>query len=212
MRTLLKALAILVALWLYAVVRSAGAATLEDSVQSVSVRLFTTKHTECSGTVISKDYILTAGHCLRGSFTLAEIGGPLHICTHLGRPIQSNVQDLALIPISRCGDIRPAEVSDSPLGRGDTFTIIGLSDIVPWSLARGFVMSAEPVQIFYASKSSFMDIPVACQGCDEGDSGSGVFNTKGELAGVFVATSQNNVRGDMVPLADVQAFLREQHI
>jgi hypothetical protein len=73
-------------------------------------------------------------------------------------------------------------------------------------------MSAEPVQIFYASKSSFMDIPVACQGCDEGDSGSGVFNTKGELAGVFVATSQNNVRGDMVPLADVQAFLREQHI
>jgi hypothetical protein len=141
-----------------------------------------------------------------------EVGGPDRVCKHFGKITTSKTQDLALIRVIGCNWSTPiAPIASVPMSRGDNFTIIGLSDVVPWALARGFVMANETQEII-CEKKLFNDIALACQGCDEGDSGSGVFNTKGELAGVFVAASQNNVRGYMVPLADVQAFLREQHI
>lgn len=210
MRTLLKALAILVTLWLYAVVRSAGAATLEDQIQSTAIHLVTL-NSECSGTAISPTVILTARHCMDIPFSYVEIGGPDRVCKHFGKNALSKTQDLALIRVIGCGALPVASIAASPMDRGDTFTLIGLSDTLPWALARGFIMSAVPTQIS-CEKKLFNDIALSCQGCDEGDSGSGVFNTKGELAGVFVAASKNNVRGYMVPLVDVKAFLQEQHI
>jgi hypothetical protein len=140
-----------------------------------------------------------------------EIGGPDRVCKHFGKIVSSKTQDIAIIRLVNCGSLPVAAIAPVPMERGENFTIIGLSETVPWALARGFIMSSVPQEIS-CEKKLFKDISLACQGCDEGDSGSGVFNTKGELAGVFVAGSQNNVRGYMVPLADVQAFLREQHV
>jgi hypothetical protein len=181
--------------------------SLEDKVQSTAVHLIS-ENAECSGTLIDLGHILTAKHCVKYTFDKAEMGGPDVVCYGLGKVRVSRTQDLALIDLEGCGGRPVAELSQNALVRGESFTIVGLSYDVPWALARGFVMSATPVGTQTGEKAPVLyDIPLFCQGCDEGDSGSGVFNTKGELAGVFVAASQNNVRAYMVPLADVKKFL-----
>ena len=180
--------------------------SFEDKIQSTAVHLIS-ESTECSGTIIDATHILTARHCIgEDPFLRAEVGGPTVVCHGLEATRVSKTQDLALIEIKDCGALVVATLADSPMARGDSFTIIGLSYDVPWALARGFVMSPGLVRI-ECEKHKFQDVALFCQGCDEGDSGSGVFNNKGELAGVFVAASQNNVRAYMVPLKDVKAFL-----
>jgi S1-C subfamily serine protease len=181
--------------------------SLEDKVQSTAVHLIS-ETTECSGTVIDPTHILTAKHCVGATFDKAEIGGPDLPCYGLGKVTTSKTQDLALIEFKYCGTPPVAQIADAPISRGEAFTIVGLSYDVSWALARGFVMSAIPQSIQEGKdKPVFKDIPLFCQGCDEGDSGSGVFNNQGELAGVFVAASQNNVRAYMVPLDVVKKFL-----
>jgi hypothetical protein len=181
--------------------------SLEDKVQSTAVHLIS-ETAECSGTVIDSHHILTAKHCVKHKFDKAEIDGGKITCYDLGKVKTAKYQDLATIEFSKCGTLPVAEVSQNALVRGEAFTLIGLSYDVPWALSRGFVMSSTPIGTQTGEKSPILfDIVLFCQGCDEGDSGSGVFNTKGELAGVFVATSQNNVRAYMVPLASVKKFL-----
>src|ERR1700677_2727130 len=115
MRTLLKALAILVALWLYAVVR-ANSATLEDQVQTTAVHIIT-GDSECSGTMIESDLILTARHCIRRRMDYVEIGGPERVCKHFGTITKSKDYDLATIRIIGCGPLAIAYLAATPIGR-----------------------------------------------------------------------------------------------
>jgi V8-like Glu-specific endopeptidase len=179
--------------------------SLDDRIQYSAVHLVT-KNTECSGTVVSPGVVLTARHCIHESFDYAEVGGPDTRYTGFGKVTKSKSVDLALVRVP--GADHAANIAAESPHRGDAFTMVGLSSDVPWALARGFVMSNYPADVMYKNDPHPYHMTVlACQGCDEGDSGSGVFNLLGELVGVFVASSENNVRTYMVPLADVKAFL-----
>lgn len=211
LRVLLIALAFLMVTYLYAVL-TVNASTLEENIQATSVHILTSD-SECSGTIISPSVILTARHCTGTPLTSIEIGGPDRTCKHFGTIIRSKTSDLALVPVINCGSLPVAQIAPSSALRGDAFEIIGLSYDVPWALARGFVMSTDLQDIrYHKDPTVYHVLALACMGCDEGDSGSGVFNLLDQLEGVFVASSENNVRTYMVPLEAVKGFLKANHI
>jgi trypsin-like peptidase len=181
--------------------------SLDDKIQQSAVHIVT-KNSECSGTIIAPSVILTAKHCLGIPFDYAEVGGPDKACRHFGKITKAKGVDLTLVQIIGCGDMTAASIAENGPGRGDNFSLIGLSYDVPWAISRGFVMSTDLQDIMYhKDPTTYHVTALACMGCDEGDSGSGVFNDQGELVGVFVASSENNVRTYMVPLAEVKKFL-----
>lgn len=181
--------------------------SLDDKIQQSAAHLVT-KNSECSGTMIRPDIILTAKHCLGIPFDYVEIGGPDNTYKHFGKITKAKGVDLALVQVINTGAQHAANIAENGPHRGDNFTLIGLSYDVPWAISRGFVMSTDPQGIMYhKDPTTYFVTALACMGCDEGDSGSGVFNDQGELEGVFVASSENNVRTYMVPLAEVKKFL-----
>jgi len=211
LRVILIAISFLMVTYLYAVL-TVKAATLEETIQDTAIHLVTV-NSECSGTVVSPSVILTARHCMGVPVTSIEIGGPDRICKHFGKVIKAKNADLALITVLNCGALPVAPIAASAMHRGDKFELIGLSYDVGWALSQGFVMSSDLQDIrYHKDPATYHVIALACMGCDEGDSGAGVFNLQGELEGVFVASSENNVRTYMVPLAVVKAFLQGNHV
>ena len=189
---------------------SFGQPALEAHILSVSAHIYTSVG-ECSGSVVRASgghvVILTAKHCTENQQVLwSQFGGKTAKYRKIIRVVQSKNLDLATIEIAGVPAQPVAELAQTALPRGGAFTLIGLSDDVPWAISRGFVMS-DLVEGGYDDKHRFMFVPIACQGCDEGDSGAGIFNTKGELAGVFVAGSQDKVRGYYVSLSDTRKFI-----
>jgi hypothetical protein len=179
--------------------------SLDDKIQQSAVHLVT-KNTECSGTVIAPGVVLTARHCIHEDFDYAEVGGPGTRLTNFGKITKAKSVDLALLLVP--GAQPAAIIAENAPKRGDAWSLVGLSYDVPWSVSRGFVLSNYTSGIYYKHDDTpYLVTPLACMGCDEGDSGSGVFNDQGELEGVFVASSENNVRTYMVPLAEVKKFL-----
>ncbi len=184
------------------------AGQLEDTIQSHAVHLIT-KNTECSGVLIAPSFILTARHCTKESLDYVEINGLPKRYMEIGRTYKSRVSDLALIKVGGINLQSFATIADNEAARGDNLSLIGLSYDASWSLSRGFVMSTIPQDVNYkGDNTTYHAFAIACQGCDEGDSGAGVFNNAGELVGVFIAQSQNDVRSYMVPLSEIKLFLK----
>jgi S1-C subfamily serine protease len=205
-RTLLKAIAILIAIWFYAIL-VASASTLEDGIQSTAVHIVT-KNTECSGVLIDSTHILTARHCTKEAFDYVEIAGSSKRYCNFGTVRKSPTADIALIELLDAGTHPAAIIAENSPVRGDALTLIGLSYDVTWALSRGFVMSAEPQEVNYKHDPvTYHATVIACMGCDEGDSGAGVFNSAGEVVGVFIASSENGVRTYMATLSDIKKFL-----
>jgi S1-C subfamily serine protease len=164
----------------------------------------------CSGTVIANHSgattILTADHCVHGQILdYVQIGGLGRKYKHFTAVTESKQYDLALIFIDKTGSQPVAQLSQNTLIRAGTFSLVGLSSTVPWALSKGFVMG-DPEFIHYTGYKGW-DMTLACMGCDEGDSGSGLFNDRGELVGVLVAGSKDNVRQYAITLHDVRKFL-----
>ncbi len=181
--------------------------SLDDKIQQSEAHLVT-KSSECSGTLIAPGVVLTARHCVGEAFDYVEIGGPDTSYKLFGKVIKSKNADLALVMVPDATRDPVANLATQPPHRGDDFRLIGLSFDVPWALSKGFVMSAYPADIrYHKDPRTYHVTALSCMGCDEGDSGAGVFNDQGELEGVFVASSENNVRTYMVPLAEVKKFL-----
>lgn len=165
---------------------------------------------ECSGVVVrarqNTIIVLTAAHCMTSAPESVDIGGNGRALKHFGHISRSETQDLALIEVSDVGSHKAASVASSPIKPGESFVLVGLSYDVNWAVANGFVMASK----HYVQYIGFhgYDIPIACMGCDEGDSGAGVFDADGRLAGIYVAHGESRVRNYMVPLEDIRSFLK----
>ncbi len=183
--------------------------------QSTSVQVHL-EGAECSGTVIGSTAtvakVLTAKHCaaravISVEFRDGEIGTPIH-----GYVAKYN--DIALITVKVKHAHYVATFAARAAKTGDDILLFGLSQDTPWALARGFVMSANQ-EITYGTKDkdnalagqTILTTPLGCVGCDEGDSGSGVFNMEGHLVGVFAAMSLDSARSFMVPWAETVQFV-----
>jgi hypothetical protein len=194
-------------LWLVAAT-AVHANPLEAKILSYAVYIVTAQD-ECSGVVITTydgiATILTARHCLRTPLESIRIGGKPAQFKKFGVVALSKNLDLATIQVLDAGHQNAARFAPAPVPVGGTIAMIGLSFDVPWAPALGFVMG-QPSPVQY-DNTLFFEAPFACMGCDEGMSGAGVFNAQGELSGVYVAQSRNNVRAYMVPLSDIRKFL-----
>jgi hypothetical protein len=170
----------------------------------------------CSGTVIgstaSVAKVLTAKHCAALAvssidFRDGEIGTPI-------RGYVAKYSDVAIILVNVRHPHYAAAFATRAAQTGEDVLLFGLSQDIPWTLARGFIMGADHV-ITYDQKyrndvmagQTIMETPFGCVGCDEGDSGSGVFNMEGRLVGVFAAMSPDNVRSFMVTWNDMTQFV-----
>jgi hypothetical protein len=182
--------------------------TLNTIIQASSVRLGNSDY-ECSGVIVNskpdRTWILTAKHCTMNELKYAEINGSSKKYIKFGKIIKSYNTDLAVVELFDIGQTNVAKIALSKLNTGESFSIIGLSYDIPWAVARGFVIGNDIKTT--VDKHDFSFTPLACMGCDEGDSGAGVFNNNGELEGIWVAYTINRVRTYMVPLSDVKEFL-----
>lgn len=209
MRTFLKVLVLALAFGAYCALVACSPRPLAYRILPTAVHIVLGAG-ECSGTIIrarnGRVVVLTARHCVDDQVVkYIEVEGLPARYRRIVRIVKSGDWDLATIEIVGMGYQEFATVADSPIPWGESFELVGLSYEVPWAISRGYVMG-EAVAADYPPYKG-MDVPLACMGCDEGDSGSGVFNSQGLLSGVLVAISQNNVRAYAVSLHDVRVFL-----
>jgi Trypsin-like peptidase domain len=209
MRTLFKFLVLALVFGFYAVIMSGCAQQpLASRILPTAVHIFTVD-AECSGTIIrarrGEVVILTARHCVEEPLDYVQVGALPRKYRHFTHILLSRGFDLALVELKGMGTQSFAVIADSPIPRGEPFELVGLSSEVPWAISRGFIMG-DSLRINY-DKYHSLDVPLACMGCDSGDSGSGIFNSAGLLSGVLAAMSQNNVRTYAVPLHDIRTFL-----
>jgi trypsin-like peptidase len=212
MKTLIKAIGLLIVLWSYAIILAGCTQKpLAARILPTAVHIMMDLG-ECSGTIIRSSHgnvtILTARHCVDGQeLSYVQVGGLPKQYPHIKRVVKSKHLDLAIVELTGMGKQTSAIIADSPIPWGEPFELVGLSYEVPWAISRGYVMGGL-VTLEYAGYSG-RDVPLACTGCDEGDSGSGVFNSQGMLTGVLAAMSKNNIRTYAVPLADIRVFLKK---
>lgn len=106
--------------------------------------------------------------------------------------------DLALVRV-RAQPQSPRPVAMATAAPGDKVWVWGHPDGGFWSLATGVVTA---VDAKLPSRNDAPRITIACDACAHGDSGSGVFNAKGELLGILTASWR--LRGGPVMFLEVQ--------
>lgn len=127
-----------------------------------------------------KELFLTAGHCVRGQIARVEvgIGGTWRPAVVLGTACDQG-QDLAVLGVNSRGEpVRCAAVAGADALVGARVTLAGF----PGGL--GFrTREAVVVEHGYQSVDLVVNVPTV-----PGESGGGVFNERGELAGIISAT------------------------
>jgi len=153
----------------------------------------------CSGTLISDDLFLTAGHCVDDAmdcantkivfqylYTDAQTLNPLsqselYQCQSVVTRRNSGGYDYAILRLDRAAsqELEPAPISFEarPIALGDPLTLIGAPNGIPVKVdSEGTVTSTGTNNVtFKGSVDAF-----------GGNSGSGVYNASGEVVGILV--------------------------
>lgn len=135
-----------------------------------------------SGTVIWPNLVLTAGHIPDSPDMQVRFhDGETH---HLDLVWRSSEMDVAIWAFS--GLLRPYMPIDcSPMEVGEAFSWIGNPSIVRFNLMRGFVSSMAPLEYENTDWLKYMLVVSAM--FNPGDSGSGIFDSDGEIRGIVTA-------------------------
>lgn len=122
----------------------------------------------CSGTAVARDVILSATHCWEMGGRLLEVNGrPAHALEKIDDGKDHSLVRVSVPLRSWTARIRPAK-------RGDDVTWLGNPNGVQNVLRRGYVARIDDDGTLLVEAPAF-----------GGDSGSGVFNDRGELVGVL---------------------------
>ncbi len=168
----------------------------------------------CSGFLVAPDLIVTAGHCMVNTgesrnetelyckafswlFDFNETTNPasvdadnLYHCKRVVYAVKDEkapFRDYALVQLTRPVKGRtPFKISAAPVGPSDVFGMIGYPMGMPAKLSKNarILVNNQARQSFLTSLDAF-----------EGNSGSGVFNSKNEIVGILVGgtPSQNTL-------------------
>jgi V8-like Glu-specific endopeptidase len=159
----------------------------------------------CSGTLIDDDLVLTAGHCVssqrtcdrrRFVFNYRMISDTVRAtiteddvyrCERILHTIDANGIDYALVQLDRpvVGPRSPAPVQrvDGGVALGDAATLIGFPSGIPVKVAaNGRVVDTRE------ARRDYFEATVDAFG---GNSGSGVFDAEGRVAGILVRGEQD---------------------
>jgi len=164
----MKSLAHLAVIW--SLLAFAGCASSPvDKIHKVAVHL-TMDNGSCSGTVVGKNTILTATHCLADARSLAIDGIPVVVYK-----AYDDKHDHLLLVTSL--SFRDAALRGPEAKQGDSVYVIGnpgeLVDIYRQGTVAGYKEFPEAPATLYDINGYF------------GDSGAGIFNHEGQLIGVI---------------------------
>jgi hypothetical protein len=156
----------------------------------------------CSGTLVDDDLVLTASHCMEDDacpttlFAMGlyvESGGALNAITSddvyaCRRVLARPTEDVLIVELDRpvTGPYEPAAIATEPLEVGDAMAMVGFPSYGPMKIASGCEVKRFVDNTFDTSCDGF-----------RGNSGSGLFTARQEVAGVFVLGT-----GDFVPDGD----------
>jgi S1-C subfamily serine protease len=138
----------------------------------------------CSGTIVAKNQVLTAAHCLPGP------GGEVKVVfrngeTRTGRAIwQSETMDAGLIEFDGAASKVFAQIDCKPMEWGEPVQWIGNPSILQWNYGSGFVSQEETVKKPDGTDTGFV---VVHANFNPGDSGAGLFSADGRVRGVVSA-------------------------
>lgn len=194
----------------------------------------------CSGTVISEKLVLTAEHCVSTSYTTYkekqynDDGTWKEVKKYRKVPliVTKNIQDdrgvvgsmaaiatikkkddnhdLALVELKINPGWSHANVSEDRIWVGDEITIVGNPSGLEGTVTKGIVSAVKrDLSEFGAPNTKFTQIS---GGIYAGNSGGGVFNTKGDLVGVAVRGHRVATHlGFAVDLDIIREFLKEDN-
>jgi V8-like Glu-specific endopeptidase len=158
---------------------------------------------QCGATLVAPDLVLTAAHCMQDE--MFDCGASLSFvfdytdnktefpesnvyhCKELAQPvILGNGVDVALIRLDRpVENFKPVIMSEAPLRSGDQLTLIGPPKGLPLKASSGAIryINSNP------SDRSGIGADFDCSGKN---SGSPVFNGRGESVGILIASGHLN--------------------
>lgn len=166
----------------------------------------------CSGTLIDRDLVITAQHCLptdeackgmrfvmgldmEADGTLRKIPrSDVYSCRQ--RVVTPPDRDIAIIRLDRpvTGPFEPAPIAPAPFTVGEPLMVSGFPTGIPMKVATNCnILAYRELDDGYQANCDLLS----------GNSGSGFFNLRGELLGVYYQGG-----GDYKPSPDASCFIR----
>ncbi len=137
----------------------------------------------CSATVIGKRTLLTATHCFRGAVSFEVDGKPIQISDRV-----DDGNDHTIIWTDRVFSYR-AKLAEAPVQRDRVYmwgNPNGMHDIYREGVVAGYEQDERPGSV----RLTLIDMNIF-----QGDSGAGLFNSKGEVCGVASGVLNNTMQG-----------------
>lgn len=148
-----------------------------------------------SGTIISKDMILTAAHVVRGGelFDIQFYDG--HTAVAAVQWIDT-ASDMAFLKLEK-PEKYAAVIDCRPLQIGDRVFTMGNPGILMFVLTEGIVAGSEPLGAQKAMLPPNMPVEIeptliVSADWEPGDSGAGVFDLKGRVRGIVLGGTESN--------------------
>lgn len=149
----------------------------------------------CSGTVIGKRTILTATHCFKGATNFEVDGKPMQISNRI-----DDGNDHSIIYTDRVFSYR-AKIADRELAQRDEVYMWGNPNGMRDMYRRGAVAGFEQDERPGSVRLTLIDMNIF-----QGDSGAGLFNSKGEVCGVASGVLNNVMQGTYAKYAVALPF------